>query len=146
MTHLFATTDLERSLRVNLNIIGLDGRPSVMNLKDILIVNGAPVLKAEAGDYQILRLPGGELALAPLPDPVPEIVPSPSDIIPHARIVSGSRDIRSAWFASPTSRYGHGVLGDRLEAVGDLADATADRAIPCSGCVIASGPRFIAKE
>ena len=39
-----------------------------------------------------------------------------------------------------------GILGDRLEAVGDLADATADRAIPCSGCVIASGPRFIAKE
>jgi len=36
MTHLFATTDLERSLRVNLNIIGLDGRPAVMNLKEIL--------------------------------------------------------------------------------------------------------------
>ncbi|MFW2405341.1 MAG: DNA topoisomerase IV subunit A [Gammaproteobacteria bacterium] len=36
MAHLFATTDLERSLRVNLNVIGLDGRPSVMNLKDIL--------------------------------------------------------------------------------------------------------------
>ena len=27
MNHLFATTDLERSYRVNLNIIGLDGRP-----------------------------------------------------------------------------------------------------------------------
>ncbi len=27
MTHLFATTDLERSYRVNLNIIDLDGRP-----------------------------------------------------------------------------------------------------------------------
>ena len=26
MNHLFATTDLERSYRVNLNIIGLDGR------------------------------------------------------------------------------------------------------------------------
>ncbi|NND36041.1 MAG: DNA topoisomerase IV subunit A, partial [Gammaproteobacteria bacterium] len=36
MAHLFATTDLERTLRVNLNVIGLDGRPSVMNLKDIL--------------------------------------------------------------------------------------------------------------
>ena len=36
MKHLFATTDLERSYRVNLNIIGLDGRPRVMGLRDIL--------------------------------------------------------------------------------------------------------------
>ncbi|HEY1283659.1 MAG TPA: DNA topoisomerase IV subunit A [Steroidobacteraceae bacterium] len=36
MNHLFATTDLERSYRVNLNIIGLDGRPKVMGLKSIL--------------------------------------------------------------------------------------------------------------
>ena len=36
MQHLFATTDLERSYRVNLNMIGLDGRPRVYNLKDLL--------------------------------------------------------------------------------------------------------------
>ncbi len=36
MTHLFATTDLERSYRANLNMIGLDGRPKVKNLKEIL--------------------------------------------------------------------------------------------------------------
>jgi len=36
MNHLFATTDLERTYRVNLNIIGLDGRPRVMGLKEIL--------------------------------------------------------------------------------------------------------------
>lgn len=36
MGHLFATTDLEKSYRVNLNIIGLDGRPQVKNLKTIL--------------------------------------------------------------------------------------------------------------
>jgi len=36
MNHLFATTDLERSYRVNLNIIALDGRPRVMGLKAIL--------------------------------------------------------------------------------------------------------------
>ncbi len=36
MTHLFATTDLERSYRVNLNLIGLDGRPKVKNLLTIL--------------------------------------------------------------------------------------------------------------
>ena len=36
MDHLFATTDLERSYRINMNIIGIDGRPSVMNLLQIL--------------------------------------------------------------------------------------------------------------
>lgn len=36
MSHLFATTELERSYRVNLNILGLDNRPSVKNLKMIL--------------------------------------------------------------------------------------------------------------
>jgi topoisomerase-4 subunit A len=36
MNHLFATTDLERNYRVNLNIIGLDGRPHVMPLRQIL--------------------------------------------------------------------------------------------------------------
>ncbi|MCW8409044.1 DNA topoisomerase IV subunit A [Legionella sp. PATHC035] len=36
MSHLFATTDLERSYRVNFNMIGLDGRPKVKNLLDIL--------------------------------------------------------------------------------------------------------------
>jgi topoisomerase-4 subunit A len=36
MAHLFATTDLERSYRVNLNVIGTDGRPRVMGLKALL--------------------------------------------------------------------------------------------------------------
>jgi topoisomerase-4 subunit A len=36
MGHLFATTDLERSYRVNFNVIGLDGRPQVKNLKAFL--------------------------------------------------------------------------------------------------------------
>ncbi|KZC42959.1 DNA topoisomerase IV subunit A, partial [Rhodanobacter sp. FW510-R12] len=36
MQHLFATTDLEKSFRVNLNMIGLDGRPQVKDLKKIL--------------------------------------------------------------------------------------------------------------
>jgi topoisomerase IV subunit A len=33
MSHLFATTDLERSYRVNLNMIGINGRPQVKNLR-----------------------------------------------------------------------------------------------------------------
>jgi topoisomerase-4 subunit A len=36
MSHLFATTDLERSYRANWNMIGLDGRPAVKNLREML--------------------------------------------------------------------------------------------------------------
>jgi topoisomerase-4 subunit A len=36
MSHLFATTDLERTYRVNLNLIGINGRPAVMDLLSLL--------------------------------------------------------------------------------------------------------------
>lgn len=36
MAHLFATTDLEKNYRVNMNVIGLDGRPQVKDLKTML--------------------------------------------------------------------------------------------------------------
>ena len=36
MQHLFATTELESSYRVNTNVIGLDGRPQVKNLRVLL--------------------------------------------------------------------------------------------------------------
>lgn len=37
MGHLFATTDLERSYRVNMNLIGIDGKPQVKNLRQLLL-------------------------------------------------------------------------------------------------------------
>jgi len=37
MSHLFATTDLEKNYRVNMNMIGLNGKPVVKNLRDILV-------------------------------------------------------------------------------------------------------------
>ncbi len=36
MSHLFATTDLERTYRVNINVIGIDGRPAVKPLNQLL--------------------------------------------------------------------------------------------------------------
>ncbi len=36
MAHLFATTDLERTYRVNMNVIGLNGRPQIRNLREML--------------------------------------------------------------------------------------------------------------
>ena len=37
MAHLFATTDLERTYRVNMNMIALDGRPRLFTLKELLL-------------------------------------------------------------------------------------------------------------
>ena len=36
MAHLFATTDLEKTYRVNVNVIGLDGRPKIFDLHSLL--------------------------------------------------------------------------------------------------------------
>ncbi|MDH5325024.1 MAG: DNA topoisomerase IV subunit A [Gammaproteobacteria bacterium] len=36
MSHLFATTDLEKNYRVNINVIGLNGRPQVKDLRTLL--------------------------------------------------------------------------------------------------------------
>jgi topoisomerase IV subunit A len=36
MAHLFATTDLEKSYRINLNVIGINGKPQVKNLLTLL--------------------------------------------------------------------------------------------------------------
>ncbi|MBB1074570.1 DNA topoisomerase IV subunit A [Rhodoferax sp. 4810] len=37
MAHLFATTELEKTYRVNLNVIGLNEQPQVLGLRDILV-------------------------------------------------------------------------------------------------------------
>jgi topoisomerase-4 subunit A len=36
MAHLFATTDLEKNYRVNMNVLGINGRPAVKNLLQLL--------------------------------------------------------------------------------------------------------------
>ena len=36
MNHLFATTDLQKNYRVNMNIIGLNGKPQVRDIKSVL--------------------------------------------------------------------------------------------------------------
>ncbi len=36
MAYLFAVTDLERAYRVNMNVVGLNGKPAVKNLKTVL--------------------------------------------------------------------------------------------------------------
>ncbi len=42
--------------------------------------------------------------------------PVPAGALPDAEVVLGDKGIRSAWYAAPTRRYDHGVLGDAIEA------------------------------
>lgn len=98
-------------------------------LSDIVLQNGTPVMKSDGGDYQVLQVPESDLALAPLPLGEQTLQPRPFDIIPHATIVGGERDIGAAWFASPTTRYGHGVLGDGIEAGALKIDTAAGKVL-----------------
>jgi hypothetical protein len=86
-------------------------------------------LAAAGGDLEQLGLrvrlvPGGaaaEIAPSALPRPWP-----PSDALPDSRPGLGSWDIAEAWLVEPTTRYGHAVLGDALEA-GSLLVILRDR-------------------
>jgi hypothetical protein len=67
---------------------------------------------AQAGDRQ-WRIPPAGIAPDSVAAPAPERRP---DLIPDGRVARGTRDIAAAWLALPTTRYGHGALGDRIEA------------------------------
>jgi len=55
------------------------------------------------------------LCLTPAHAPA-EAAPAPAGALPDGRIaVAGTGDIRRAWYARPTGRYAHGVLGDSIE-------------------------------
>jgi hypothetical protein len=45
--------------------------------------------------------------------------------IPYGKVAVGDKDVALAWFAQPTGRYPHGVLGDDIEA-GELVVRTRD--------------------
>lgn len=67
---------------------------------------GAEVVRTEPA------APGCGVASAP-----PRVLPPlASPAIPDSRVAVGARDIRLAWLAAPTSRYGHAALGSRVHA------------------------------
>ena len=49
----------------------------------------------------------------------------PAGALPDGKVATGSRDIARAWLAEPTTRYDHGILGDKIEA-GSLVIDTRD--------------------
>ena len=66
------------------------------------------------GLWYKLTATGDKLSLAFIDTPPqPE---QPEGALPDGKVVAGSRDIARAWLAEPTTRYDHGILGDRIEA------------------------------
>ncbi len=63
--------------------------------------------------YRIV-LDGEHVSLAFIDTPAkPKL---PDGALPDGHVATGTRDIARAWLAEPTTRYDHGILGDKIEA------------------------------
>jgi len=82
--------------------------------------SGAVLVQAH-GRWMRLRASGSKFVYSSVAAPDLSV---PKDAIPHSRAAAGKRDIQLAWLAGPTRRYGHGVLGDAIEA-GELRVRTS---------------------
>jgi hypothetical protein len=80
---------------------------------ELIEVGGEPRIATASGWFRAV-IEGATIRLenaAP-----PRYPPIPTDALPDGRITAGKGEIAGAWFAEPTGRYGHGVLGDAIEA------------------------------
>ena len=80
-------------------------------------------LTLQDGPVYIVSLKHGAITFTPTARVMPpKSGPNP---LPDTIIATAKRNITAAWFNEPTRRYGHGVLGDAIEA-GGLAARLAD--------------------
>jgi hypothetical protein len=81
-------------------------------------IDGAAVIRLADGSHHTVGLDDQGVTLAPRPEPLPSVGSNDSAAMPDEIVVTGTRNIRAAWYRKPTDRYGHGVLGDAIEAGG----------------------------
>ena len=74
--------------------------------------NGAFLIEGAHGTYRRIVLTDGRVSLADVDAPAPAA--ASDDMLPDGRIAR--RGEVEAWFADPTGRYGHAILGDAVEA------------------------------
>jgi len=67
--------------------------------------------------------------LAWLPSGVQAETPLPAGALPDAEVAHGDGAVRRAWLAEPTDRYGHGILGDAIEAGALMVELRDGRSI-----------------
>ena len=85
-------------------------------------IDGQVRVRAGKHWYAVERK-NGRIALRFLDAPAPPVLPERA--LPDGGLAHGSKDIRRAWLADPTTRYDHGVLGDKIEA-GSVVVETRD--------------------
>ncbi len=62
-----------------------------------------------------LRFDSGRFTSFQVPSPIAEQTVRP-DSLPDGEVTGGANNIFEAWLTQPTDRYGHGILGDTIEA------------------------------
>ena len=87
--------------------------PTPGPVKAIETVGGDPYISIGGGWFRTIV---GTNAITLVATLGPVRRPPPPGALPDGRIAEGKRDIARAWLAGPTDRYGHGVLGDAIEA------------------------------
>ncbi len=75
------------------------------------------------GHWYAVERKNNRIVLRFLDAPAPPILPERA--LPDGALAHGGKDIRRAWLADPTTRYDHGVLGDKIEA-GSVVVETRD--------------------
>ena len=77
-----------------------------------------PVLRGLSGRIYGFQGSGANWRLVPLPGCGADAGPRLANMLPDGEIVRGGGAIRRVWLIGPTTRYGHGILGDAIEAAG----------------------------
>jgi hypothetical protein len=90
----------------------------------IAIETAESQIRVNAGGLWYRVVLAGEHAKLEFVDRPAEAKP-PEDALPDGRIATGAGEIARAWLAEPTTRYDHGILGDKIEA-GSLVIETRD--------------------
>ena len=77
-----------------------------------------PVARGLSGRVYGFRGSGTQWRLAPLSPCGADAGFRFPDMLPDGEIVEGGGSVRRVWLIGPTTRYGHGILGDAIEAAG----------------------------
>lgn len=84
-------------------------------IKELRQVNGKILLQDNSGKWHTIGQTPTKLTLTAVLPPKTITVNDPNKL-PDTELALGSKNIKRAWFSRPTDRYGHGVLGDAIEA------------------------------
>lgn len=84
-------------------------------IRQLSQVDSQMLLQDLTGRWHHIGYSGQRLTLSPASPPVLPSIADP-DQLPDTAIARGAGTVRQAWFARPTNRYDHGVLGDAIEA------------------------------